>query len=101
VLVDNDPPLSSGEDSQSEVDAQHAVDPVADRRDRMQAFRFVGWGMELAGFTLVFAGVGYFVDSTLQLPKSYATAAGTLLGFTIGMIRFIQQALQVTQRSSN
>ena len=67
----------------------------------MQAMRFIGLGTELAVFTLIFAGLGYVVDSTFQLQKSYATAAGTLVGFTFGMVRFIQQALKAAKRSSN
>lgn len=55
-------------------------------------FRFVGLGMELAGFTLVLAGLGYWVDSNLHLAKPFATALGALIGFTVGMVRFIQQA---------
>ncbi len=57
--------------------------------------------MELATYTLIFAGLGYFVDSALQLQKAYATAAGTLVGFTFGMVRFIQQAMKVAKRSSS
>lgn len=54
-------------------------------------FRFLGLGSELAGFTLVFAGVGYAIDSTRGHSKPYATAFGALIGFTFAMVRFIQQ----------
>ncbi len=72
--------------------------PVAGRDQRVW-LRFAGLGIELATSTLLFAGIGYLVDWMLALPKSYATAAGTLVGFTIGMIRFIQQALKGTGNS--
>ncbi len=55
-------------------------------------FRFVGLGTELAGFTLVFAGLGYLADRTFQNPKPYGTALGAMIGFSLGMMRFIQQA---------
>ena len=57
-------------------------------------FRFVGLGTELAGFTLVFAGLGYLIDSISQFPKPYGTAFGALLGFALGMARFVMQARQ-------
>ena len=50
---------------------------------------------------LLFAGIGYLVDRFLGLQQSYATAAGTLIGFTIGMIRFIQQALKGAEDSAS
>ena len=55
-------------------------------------FRFVGLGTELAGFTLVCAGLGYLMDQIGQNPKPYGTALGAMIGFSLGMVRFIQQA---------
>ena len=57
--------------------------------------RFVGLGMELATFTLVPMGIGYWIDSGRQHETPYATAAGALIGFVLGMIRFV---VQVTKR---
>ena len=54
-------------------------------------YRFLGLGSELAGFTLIFAGLGYLIDSANQFPKPYATAGGALIGFVLGMARFIYQ----------
>jgi len=54
--------------------------------------RFVGLGMELATFTLVLTGIGYWIDSARQHQTPYAAAAGALIGFVLGMIRFIVQA---------
>ena len=53
--------------------------------------RFAGLGTELAVSTLAIAGIGYFVDSVRGHEKPYATAFGTLIGFTLGMVRFIHQ----------
>ena len=66
-------------------------EPVRLYRDRRPVWRFIGLGSELAGFTLVSAGVGHLLDNGLQNPKPYATALAALAGFTIGMIRFIYQ----------
>ena len=54
-------------------------------------YRFLGLGGELAGFTLIFAGLGYLIDSASEFPKPYVTAGGALLGFVLGMARFIYQ----------
>jgi hypothetical protein len=54
----------------------------------------VGLGTELAGFTLVFAGFGHLVDWASELPKPYGTALGALIGFSLGMARFIWQVTQ-------
>lgn len=56
--------------------------------------RFAGLGMELATFTLVMAGLGYWLDTHRQHATLYGTAAGAFIGFTLGMIRFIRQAMQ-------
>jgi F0F1-type ATP synthase assembly protein I len=59
---------------------------------RLNTLRFVGLGSELAAYTLVLAGFGYWIDSARQHTKPYATAIGALIGFTLGMIRVIQVA---------
>ena len=46
--------------------------------NQSKVFRFVGLGTELAGFTLVFAGLGYLIDRIGQNPKPYGTALGAL-----------------------
>lgn len=52
--------------------------------------RFVSMGTELAAFTLTFTAIGYFLDSyVFRSGARYATAIGTLIGFVLGMIRFI------------
>ena len=54
--------------------------------------RLAGLGMELATFTLVCTGFGYWVDSYRQHATPYGSAAGALIGFALGMIRFVIQA---------
>ena len=52
----------------------------------------IGLGTELAGFTLVLTGIGYWIDAARQHETPYASAAGALIGFVLGMIRFIVQS---------
>ncbi|WP_442507562.1 AtpZ/AtpI family protein [Novipirellula sp. SH528] len=54
--------------------------------------RFVGLGMELAGITLLFAGVGYWIDAWRNHDQMYATALSTMVGFGLAMTRFIVKA---------
>jgi len=54
--------------------------------------RFAGLGMELAGYTLSIAAVGFFFDKHRGHATPYATAFGALVGFAYGMYRFIRQA---------
>lgn len=67
----------------------------ADRPDgSKQWMRFAGLGMELAGYTLGTAGLGFLFDKYRGNVTPYATALGALIGFTFGMYRFIRQASQ-------
>ncbi len=59
--------------------------------------RFAGMGLELATFTLVMAGLGYWIDSYRQHETPYGLAVGTLIGFVMGMTRFIFQAMKNIQ----
>lgn len=56
--------------------------------------RFVGLGMELATSTLVVAGLGFAIDHYRDHTTLFGTAFGALVGFAIGMVRFIKQASQ-------
>ena len=58
-------------------------------------FRLAGLGAELAGVTVVFMAAGYLVDSLRGHQTGYATAAGTLIGFLLGMVRFIRDVRDV------
>jgi F0F1-type ATP synthase assembly protein I len=81
--------------SESSRDSDGHGEPSSTRADdvksRAVVYRFLGLGSELAGFTLVFAGLGYLIDSAGEFPKPYATAGGALIGFVLGMARFIYQ----------
>ena len=86
------PHSESSRDSDShDESASGQGDDVTSRASRAAVYRFLGLGSELAGFTLVFAGLGYLIDSVSQFPKPYATAGGALIGFVLGMARFIYQ----------
>jgi len=51
-------------------------------------------GAELAGTTLVLAGLGYLFDHYRGGNSSVGLAIGGFLGFSLGMYRFILKALQ-------
>ncbi len=50
--------------------------------------RLIGSGMELACYTLLLGGAGYWIDSTWHT-QPYLGIAGSLLGFSLGMYRLI------------
>ena len=56
------------------------------------ALRFVGLGSELAAYTLVLAGLGFWIDSARHHTKPFATAIGAFVGFSYGMTRLIRIA---------
>lgn len=51
--------------------------------------RFIGAGIELAAFALVAAAVGYGLDRWLGHERPLATAFCGLVGFSLGLVRFI------------
>lgn len=51
--------------------------------------RFVGAGFELAGTALLFGLMGYAIDRFLGNGKQIATAFATLVGFSLGLTRFV------------
>lgn len=61
--------------------------------------RFVGAGIELAAFASVFAWIGYVIDGRLGNQKLIATAIGALIGFSLGLVRFIVFATRVNRES--
>ena len=83
---DSSRPISPSVADQGEAESQSSP------WNQSAVFRFIGMGTELAGFTLFVAGVGYVIDSFSDYPKPYGTAIGALIGFTLGMVRFIRQA---------
>ena len=60
--------------------------------------RFAGLGMELAGYTVALMGIGYAIDTNRGHVKPLCTAIGTLIGFSFGMFRFIQQASKANRK---
>lgn len=59
--------------------------------------RLTGAGMELAFITIVFGAIGILIDRHFNLARPIYSAAGGMLGFTFGMVRFIRMATQVSQ----
>lgn len=62
--------------------------------------RFAGLGMELAGSTLVLAGIGHLIDRWRGGADGLGIAIGALVGFSFGMFRLIQLALREIKRQS-
>ncbi|TWU30963.1 AtpZ/AtpI family protein [Novipirellula artificiosorum] len=56
-------------------------------------FRYAGMGLELAGTTLLLTALGYWIDAWRDAERPLATALGMLVGFSLGMTRFIIVAL--------
>jgi hypothetical protein len=61
--------------------------------------RFAGAGLELAAFAFVFAWLGYVIDGRLGNQRLIVTALGALIGFSLGLVRFIVFAAQVNRES--
>ncbi|QDV45518.1 Putative F0F1-ATPase subunit [Stieleria neptunia] len=58
--------------------------------------RLSGAGLELAFITIVFGVIGAAIDRHLQSARPTCSAIGGLLGFTLGMIRFIRLATSIS-----
>ncbi|MDB4477012.1 AtpZ/AtpI family protein, partial [Rhodopirellula sp.] len=59
-----------------------------------------GMGFELAGTTVLMAGVGHLVDRYCGGERSIGFAIGGLIGFGLGMFRFILKALRQIEESN-
>ncbi|MCG8652074.1 MAG: AtpZ/AtpI family protein, partial [Pirellulales bacterium] len=73
--------------------SQQETDRPATPRSQKPWGKLAGLGMELAGSTLGLGAVGYLVDWYWNTPNSLGVAIGALLGFALGMFRFIQKAM--------
>lgn len=60
--------------------------------------RFLGAGLELAGVAIVFGLIGYAMDRSLGNVKQVATAMMMLLGFSLGLTRFVLLASKENAR---
>ncbi len=60
--------------------------------------RFLGAGLELAGISGLFAVGGWAIDRWQDSGRT-ATALGLLIGFSLGMFRFVLMALRATSES--
>ena len=50
---------------------------------------FAAAGLELAGLAVVFAAFGYGIDRWLENTKPFGTGLAGLVGFSLGMVRFV------------
>ena len=60
--------------------------------------RFIGAGFELAGVAFVFGLIGYAIDRSLGNVKQVATAIAMLIGFSLGLMRFVLLASKENAR---
>ena len=67
------------------------------RRNGLDWLRFVGAGFELAAITLLFVSIGIGFDKWHGNARHLGTALGSMLGFSLGMVRFIVIAMQVNR----
>ena len=72
--------------------------PVETVSDGAPWGRFVGAGLELAGFTLCFAGLGFGIDKWLGNKRLVGTALVTLVGFSLAMARFVVLASAASEK---
>ena len=59
-----------------------------------------GMGFELAGTTVVMAGIGHLIDRYFGGERGLGFAIGGLTGFGLGMLRFILKALKQIEESN-
>lgn len=58
----------------------------------------LGSGLELATATIAGLAIGYAIDRWAIGGGSIATVSGLVIGFVLGMIRFVRRATQITKR---
>ncbi|OYP34708.1 AtpZ/AtpI family protein [Rhodopirellula sp. MGV] len=59
--------------------------------------RLTGAGLELAFVATLFGGIGAVVDRAVGSERPLGLAMGGLVGFSLGMIRFIRLATQTSK----
>ena len=64
-------------------------------------FKLVGLGMELAGATLGVAAIGWWIDYAMSNSSGVGVGIGALVGFSLGMVRFVQRSIAETRKQSS
>ncbi|MCA9140050.1 MAG: AtpZ/AtpI family protein [Planctomycetales bacterium] len=93
---------TSPDQTDREPDAQHAADVQGSGLPSSVPsapvwVRLTGAGMELAFITIVFGATGAAIDRHFNMARPMYSAFGGLLGFTLGMVRFIRMANLISQ----
>lgn len=102
------PPIDSGEEPTGPEATPHPLSaeklpekPPSRADTRPRSFAGVaGMGFELAGTTVAIAGIGYLADRYFGGERSFGFAIGGLIGFGLGMFRFILKALRQIEESN-
>ena len=105
---DPSPPIDSGgaptgpEASSHPLSAEKLKEKAPSRPgDRPRSLAVVaGMGFELAGTTIASAGIGYLADRYFGGERSIGFALGGLIGFGLGMFRFILKALRQIEENN-
>lgn len=95
---DRSPTRSDPNDQRSADPAD--VDPIDSSPDASKApapwVRLTGAGLELAVTAILFGAIGAVVDRLVQTERPVFAAVIGLIGFSVGMVRFIRLATSVS-----
>jgi F0F1-type ATP synthase assembly protein I len=82
----------------SDEDLEKANQPLPSSGSPMAApwVRLTGAGLELAVTTLALGAIGVAVDRWVQTTRPVFASIAGLIGFSLGMIRFIRLAISVS-----
>ena len=91
------PPASGPEAPSSRAKAPSSRAKAPSSRAKAPWMRLAGAGLELAFITIVFGAIGMAIDQRIGLERPVCSALSGLLGFVLGMIRFIRLATILTR----
>ena len=86
----------AGESVESGLVDEHGEAAEAQSYETATWVRLSGAGMELALITIAFGAAGALADHQLNLQRPIASAVAGLIGFSLGMIRFIRLATRIS-----
>lgn len=93
----HEPPASGRKEPTSHAKAPSSRAEARSSRAKAPWMRLAGAGLELAFITIVFGAIGMAIDQRIGLERPVCSALSGLLGFVLGMIRFIRLAMTLTR----